>query len=89
LKEVSKRKKIWKYIQQNPHVTFINISAGYADLEVEFVIEDLDDLLEYMDDVQLEFLNAIRKFNYFGDSSHDILTKVRCFPELTEKDFKK
>lgn len=42
-----------------------------------------------MDEVQSEFLNAIRKFTYFGGKSPGQIKKIRCFPELTEKDFKK
>jgi Lrp/AsnC family leucine-responsive transcriptional regulator len=84
LKELSKRRKIWEYIQKNPNVIFINTSAGYADLEVEFNIESLDKLLEYMDELQAKFLNSIRKFTYFSSTGD---AKLRCFPELTEKDF--
>jgi Lrp/AsnC family leucine-responsive transcriptional regulator len=85
LKELSKRMKIWKYLQKNPNVTFINTSAGYADIEVEFNIENIDKLLEYMEKLQLEFPGTIRKFTYFRGNQPDV--KVRCFPELTEKDF--
>lgn len=86
LKELSKRREIWRYIQENPHVTFINTSAGYADLEIEFNIKNLDGLLEIMDELQAKFMNAVRKFTYFSSTGH---AKIRCFPELTEKDFKK
>lgn len=88
LKKLSERRKIWKYIAECPYVTFINTSAGYADLEVEFSIENLDRLLEYMDEVQSKFMNAIRKFTYFGGNSPGQVKKIRCFPELKENDFK-
>jgi Lrp/AsnC family leucine-responsive transcriptional regulator len=88
LKEISKRKEIWRYIRENPHVTFINTSAGYSDLEVEFEVESLDKLLYFMEEVQAKFLNSIRKFIYFSRNPNQI-QKLRCLPELTEEDFKK
>lgn len=86
LKEVSKRRKLWKYIQEFPYVTFINTSAGYADIEIEFNIENLDRLLEYMNDVQEKFPNVIRKFTYFGGSTPGQF-KLRCLPKLSPDDF--
>jgi Lrp/AsnC family leucine-responsive transcriptional regulator len=88
LKELTKRREIWRYLRENSHVTFINTSAGYADLEVEFNVESLDNLLHYMDEVQGKFFNAIRKFIYFGINQNQI-QKLRCLPDLTEIDFKK
>ena len=89
LKELSKRREIRKYIQENPHVTFINTSAGYADLEIEFNIVNLDKLIGYMDELQAKFPNAIRKFIYFSGLVPGQINKLRCFPEMTEADFKK
>jgi Lrp/AsnC family leucine-responsive transcriptional regulator len=88
LKELSKRRALWKYIQEFPYVTFINTSAGYADIEIEFNIENLDKLLEYMDELQEHFKNVIRKFTYFTGFSPG-QSKLRCFPELSPNDFVK
>jgi Lrp/AsnC family leucine-responsive transcriptional regulator len=79
LKELSKRKKIWNYIKKCPNVTFINTSAGYADLEIEFNIENLDRLHNYIDELQNIFKNSIRKFTYFRGGSPGQL-KIRSFP---------
>lgn len=86
LKELSKRRKLWNYIQEFPNVTFINTSAGYADIEVEFNIENLDKLLEYMDKLQEKFTNVIKKFTYFAGIVPGTV-KVRCFPQLSPNDF--
>jgi len=86
LKELSKRRKLWRFIQDFPFVTFINTSAGYADIEIEFNIENLDRLLEYMNNVQERFPNVIRKFTYFGGSTPGQF-KLRCLPELSPNDF--
>jgi Lrp/AsnC family leucine-responsive transcriptional regulator len=86
LKEVSKRKKIWNILKYNPHVIFINTSAGYADLEMEFVIEDTDKLIDTIENLSQQFPSAIRKYiNFRAKKSY----KLRSLPELTEKDFKK
>jgi len=86
LKEISKRKKIWNILKYNPHVIFFNTSAGYADLEMEFVIEDTDKLVDTIENLYQQFPSAIRKYIYFRAKKN---YKFRSLPELTEKDFKK
>ena len=85
LKETSKRKKIWGELRYNPNVTFINTSAGYADLEIEFVVTDTDTLIEIIEGLSAQFKGAIRKTQYFRAKK---IYKFRSLPELTEKDFK-
>ena len=86
LKDLTKRKLIWDYFKYNPYVTFINTSAGYADLEIEFIIENSDNLLDLMEEISNHFPGVIRKYLYFGAKK---TFKLRCLPELTEADFKK
>jgi len=86
LREISKRKKLWKELQFNPYVTFINTSAGYADIEIEFVSENTDNLIEIVENLSKEFPTAIRKYTYFRIKK---IYKFRSLPKLTEKDFKK
>jgi DNA-binding Lrp family transcriptional regulator len=85
LKDLPKRKQIWNYIKYNPYVTFINTSAGYADLEIEFTVEDTDKLHEIMEEVYSQFPGAIRKYIYFSSKKS---FKLRCLPEMTRVDFK-
>ena len=82
LKEVSKRKKIWNYIKYSPYVTFINTSAGYADLEIEFTIENEDKLIDVMEDVSSKYSGAIRKYIYWSAKKS---YKLRCLPEMEFK----
>ena len=84
LKEVSKRKKLWYLFKYNPYVTFINTSAGYADLEIEFTIENADKLVDMVDEVSSKFPDAVRKYIYFTAKKG---YKLRCLPEMTESDF--
>jgi len=86
LKEISKRKKLWKLLQLNPYVTFINASAGYADIEIEFITENTDTLIDIVDKLSKTFPSAIRKYTYFRIKK---IYKFRSLPELTEEDFKK
>jgi len=87
LKEPSKRSKIWNYIKYNPYITFLNTSAGYSDIGIEFNIESIDKIIAIIDDVSSQFPGAIRKYTYFGGQSKPY--KIRCIPEMTEADFKK
>lgn len=82
LKELSKRKKIWNYIKYNPYVTFINTSAGYADLEVEFTIENSDKLIDVMEEVSSKFPGAIRKYIHWNAKK---LYKLRSLPTMEFK----
>ena len=79
LKELSKRKQIWNYMKYNPYVTFIDTSAGYADLEIEFTIENTDKLLEVIEEMSSHFPGVVRKYIYLGVKKG---VKLRCLPEL-------
>jgi len=85
LNELSKRRKIWDYIKYNPHVTFINTSAGYADIEIEFTIENTDKLVEVIEDLSSKFPGAIKKYVHWVVKKG---YKLRCLPEMTKLDFK-
>ena len=86
LKELSKRRKIWDYIKYNPYVIYINTSAGYADIEIEFVVENNDKLIDILEQTSLKFPNAFRRYLYFKGKK---IYKYRSLPELTAADFKK
>jgi DNA-binding Lrp family transcriptional regulator len=86
LSKISKRKEIWNYLRYNKYVTFINTSAGYADLEIEFTIENSDKLIKIMEDISYNFSNAIRKYIFWESEP---VYKLNSLPELSEKDFKK
>jgi len=68
------------------YVTFINTSAGYADIEIEFTIENSDKLVDTIEEISLKFPGSFRKYTYFTAKKG---YKLRCLPEMTEADFKK
>jgi len=49
LKEYSKNDVILNYLKQNPYLIYLDKSVGYADTEVEFIVNDLEHLREIME----------------------------------------
>ena len=86
LKKLSNRRKMWKYFKDNPCVTFINTSAGNADLEIEFSVNGLPHLISIIEKTYEDFPETIRKHLYFTIIKTHI---VRCIPEIKDKDFMK
>jgi DNA-binding Lrp family transcriptional regulator len=80
LKEVSKRKKLWEFFRKIPHVTFINTSAGYADIEIECIVNSSDDIIQFMDKIYAHHPNAIRKYIYWSTYK---LHMIQCLPKLS------
>ncbi len=79
LQEHVQRKPIMEYIKHDPHLVFIGTSAGVSDLELEFDLEDSDDVHEILEHIKQRFPNAIRKYEYFHiEQNH----KLRCLPEV-------
>jgi len=79
LKEPSQRKKIFEYLKYKPYSTFINTSAGYADIEVELIVQNSDAMVQLMDEVSSKFPKAMKKYTYFGTIKDH---KLRCLPEI-------
>jgi len=79
LKEQSIRQNIINYIQKNPNLTFIGISAGFADLELEFDLENSVKLNEIIENIDTKFSGSIRNHDYQIASK---FYKVRCIPEF-------
>jgi DNA-binding Lrp family transcriptional regulator len=82
LRKLSNRRKIWKYIGENPHVTSILTCAGYADLQVELILDSQDTVGEIMHDVSEKFQDSIRKYNFFT-LKHQYL--FRTLPDMKIK----
>jgi DNA-binding Lrp family transcriptional regulator len=86
LNKSSKRNKLWNNLKEIPNVTFINTSAGYADIEIEIEVKSSDEIIEVMDSIMSKEEGLIKKYIYWGA---DNFYKIRCLPEKTEKNFKK
>jgi len=67
LKNYMKRLKIIDYIRNNPHMYCIEKALGEtADLELEFYLENVEQLHRIMGDLSLKFPESIKNFNYFS-----------------------
>jgi len=58
------RKKIIEYLQNKPFFKCINTAFGYTDLEMEFILKNIDKLIEIMDDLNEKFPHVIRNYHY-------------------------
>lgn len=75
LNDCSKKRQLWKYLSYNPFVTYINTSIGYADLEIEFIVENSDALLQVINNLSVKFPQIIKNYVYYeGQKTY----KTRC-----------
>ena len=68
LNDYKERKKIISYIKYNPHLEMIDKSIGYFDLELDFWVEELNQLHEIMDNLTTKFPDSIKNYIYVHDS---------------------
>jgi DNA-binding Lrp family transcriptional regulator len=66
LREYEKIHELTKYVEQNPHLAYIDITIGYADLELEFIVKNQQELHEIINDLQSKFPKLIRKILYIS-----------------------
>ena len=55
LTDHSYRKKIIEYLKPKPFFKCINTAFGYADLELEFILENIDQLILLMDELNEKY----------------------------------
>jgi len=58
--------KIIDYINDNPHLEGVIRSIGYVDLELVFILNNVNQLHEVMRDVSLKFPDSIKNYTYFS-----------------------
>jgi DNA-binding Lrp family transcriptional regulator len=74
----NKRKEIINYIKYNPNLINIDTNSGESDIELQFVLKDIFQLHDIMNDLINQFPNVIKDY--------DIITEVKLhkyifFPE--------
>ena len=79
LREHKQRYKIINYMKFNPNLIHIGTSSGVSDLELEFHVEQVNQLFEIMKDLVIKFPNAIRNYKYFTIQK---IHKIRYMPEI-------
>ena len=65
LREYSKIQQIIQYIEKNPYLHTLDTTLGYADLELEFLLKDVDQLHQIIEDISTKFHKNIRNYSYF------------------------
>jgi len=80
LKDHKKKKPILDYLSKNPKLEFMNLAIGWSDLEPEFVVTNIDEILRILDDINNKFSGAIKKQTFFITEK---LHKLRCMPKMT------
>ena len=65
LSEYTKIHQIVKYLEKNPLLYCVDYTIGYADLEVEINVKNINDLHEIIEDLHSKFPKIIRKYSYF------------------------
>ena len=65
LKKYTMRPEIIRYLLENPHLRCTHKLLGYAsDLEVDFILENVTQLHEVMDDLSQHFPDSVKDFKY-------------------------
>jgi len=67
LKNHSQRRNIIEYIKKNPYLIYISTSTGLCDLEFEFVVKNVKQLVEIIEDINIKFPESIKNYDTYGD----------------------
>lgn len=66
LKDYKQRSEIINYIKFNPNLVFIDTYTGEADLEIEFYLEDMNQLHQIMQNLMKKFPDAISYYKHLN-----------------------
>jgi len=66
LKDYNKIHQIIKYLETNPHLSYIDKTLGYADLELELIVKNVDQLKQIIEEISIKFPKMIRSYMYFS-----------------------
>ena len=61
-------------IKNNPYLIFISTSTGLSDLELEFIVENSDKLIDIIENINIKFPNSIRNYSFYGGVKVNIET---------------
>ena len=79
LKEHKKIKAIWDYLKGKPYLEYLNVAAGWCDLEFELMVENVNKLSQIMEEIDSKFPGAIKKQTFW---IFEKIHKERWLPEL-------
>jgi DNA-binding Lrp family transcriptional regulator len=64
LKDHSKKRVIQEYLKDNPYLEYIDEAIGWADIQFELIVENMNHLLQIIDEFNAKFPGAIRKHTF-------------------------
>ena len=76
LKSAKRLKEIYAYLKYHRNIYQINKSIGGADLEIEAIVKDQQELLKIIDDIKERFKDSIMDAEWFGFSIFHILKYI-------------
>jgi Lrp/AsnC family transcriptional regulator, leucine-responsive regulatory protein len=79
LKENRFKKPIVEYLEKQPYIECLNVAVGWASIEPEIVVPNMDRLTEILENLDTKFPNTIRKQSFWSSC---IIHKARWLPEL-------
>jgi Lrp/AsnC family transcriptional regulator for asnA, asnC and gidA len=79
LKDYNKMHQIIKYLEPNPHLSYIDKTFGYADLELELIVKNVDQFKQIIEEISFKFPKMIRSYMYFS------VTKSHKWVEMPEE----
>jgi Lrp/AsnC family leucine-responsive transcriptional regulator len=80
LKDHSKKRLIQDYIKDNPNLEYIDEAIGWADIQFELIVENMNKLLQITDEFNSKFPGAIRKQTFIMAQKYH---KERWLPEMS------
>jgi DNA-binding Lrp family transcriptional regulator len=81
LRDQSKKKNILEYLITNPYFELsMDMTIGWADLSLEFMVANSNKLTEIMDDIDTKFPGIIRKTDFYISKT---IHKERWLPKMT------
>ena len=66
LKDYNKINQILTYLETNPNLAYIDKTFGYADLELELIVKNVNQLKQIIEDLLSKFPKMIRSYSYFS-----------------------
>jgi DNA-binding Lrp family transcriptional regulator len=65
LSEYTKVNQIISYIEKNPQLFSVDYTIGYAELEMEIYVKNINQLNEIIEDIHSKFPKVIKHYSYF------------------------
>jgi Lrp/AsnC family leucine-responsive transcriptional regulator len=82
LKQFKERESIIKYLEKQPYFIILNVAVGWADIEPEIVVKNVEILLETIEELNKRFPNIIKKQVFWIKNKN---YKEKWLPEMEFK----